>query len=381
MEVIFIIGTAMAFFFGFLLLQKSNKGVSDIILAIWMFVIGLHLFSAYGATQDFYFRWPILIMICSPFPLLHGPFLLIYIMSLIREERKIRRLDYLHFIPYFLGTVLFIPFLKMSSSEIEAYLDALENGVIQPWYFMVLGISLQLSGIIYAVVAYFLLKRHKKRIENRFSFEENVSLKWLRYNIIAIGLIYLIVIFSLILEIQFGIIPSMAREYMIYTAVTIFVIFFGYYGIRQESIFVDSERFSDPSSQDTAASSERYSRSGLKENQKVDYYQQLLAFMDDEKPYLESKLTLQQLASMLDLSPNHLSQVINEKANQNFYQFINSYRIKAFKEKIQDSSNQHLTLLSIALDCGFNSKSSFNNTFKKITGMTPSQYQRSLSEA
>lgn len=380
MEVIFIIGTGMAFFFEILLLQKRNKSLSDIILAVWMFVIGFHLFSAYGMVEGWHFQAPVLIMIFAPFPLLHGPFLWLYVLSLTRESRKLRSWDYLHFIPFFLGLLVFLPLMQMPNAAFLEYINQLEAGAPQPWTFALLGFGVQASGLIYAFFSYLRLQAHQKRIKERFSFNEEVSLQWLRYLIIAIGVIYLIVIVSIILEEQLDLLSHMMSEYIIYTTVTVFVFFFGYYGIRQERIFVEKERL--PSSQagfNNTSGAERYSRSGLKAEQVDDYYRQLLDVMEKEQPYLESKLTLQQLAEALELSPNHLSQVINEKAGQNFYQFVNSYRIKVFKEKLKDPSNQHLTLLALAMDCGFNSKSSFNHIFKKFTGMTPSQYQRSVS--
>ena len=377
MEAIFIIGTAQAFFFEFLLLRKRNKSTSDIVLAVWMFVIGLHLFSAYGRTIDLHLDFPFLIVFFSPFPLLHGPFLLLYVLGLIREGRKIYFGDYLHFIPFILGMCVFLPYINLSGDQFLAAMNELEAGGPQTWPFILFGVGLQFSGLIYAIVSYFLLNGHKKRIKNQFSFQEEVSLNWLRYNILAIGCIYIVVIISILLQERFGLLSQPAGENIIFTTVTIFVFLFGYFGIRQEGIFTDTAP--DSSGKDAltqAVAAERYHRSGLKEEDISHYYLKLLEVMDKKEPFLQNKLTLKELAETLDLSQNHLSQIINEKAGQNFYQFVNSYRVKAFQEKIHDPSNQHFSILALALDCGFNSKSSFNNIFKKFTGMTPSEYQK-----
>lgn len=96
--------------------------------------------------------------------------------------------------------------------------------------------------------------------------------------------------------------------------------------------------------------------------------------MDEKKPYLEPKLTLNMLATQLDVSSNHLSQTINQHQNQNFYDFINQYRVEEFKQRAKDPKNQHFNILALALDSGFNSKSAFNLIFKKHTGITPSQF-------
>jgi len=100
--------------------------------------------------------------------------------------------------------------------------------------------------------------------------------------------------------------------------------------------------------------------------------------MQEKKPYLNGELTAGELSKLLGISVNHLSQVLNKEQKQNFFDFINSYRIKDVLLKMEDPSNAHLTLLALALDSGFNSKTSFNTIFKKVTNQTPSQYYKSL---
>jgi AraC-like DNA-binding protein len=94
--------------------------------------------------------------------------------------------------------------------------------------------------------------------------------------------------------------------------------------------------------------------------------------MKSEKPYLIPKLTLGDLAKKLDISSNHLSQIINQYEKVNFHDFINTYRVNEFIERAE--SNKSFNFLAHALDSGFSSKSSFNNVFKKLKNSTPSQY-------
>jgi AraC-like DNA-binding protein len=101
--------------------------------------------------------------------------------------------------------------------------------------------------------------------------------------------------------------------------------------------------------------------------------------MKDEAVYKKSDLTLDHLASRLNVHSNYLSQIINEKDGKNFYDFVNFYRLEEFKRLISDPRRRNSTLLSLAFDCGFNSKSSFNRHFKKVTGQTPSDYFSSLT--
>ena len=96
--------------------------------------------------------------------------------------------------------------------------------------------------------------------------------------------------------------------------------------------------------------------------------------MADEQPWLEPELTLTELAHRLRTNPSVLSRVINSGCGQNFNDFVNSYRVEAFKEAVKNPKNKHLSLLGIALDCGFNSKATFNRAFKKFTGLLPKEF-------
>ena len=103
--------------------------------------------------------------------------------------------------------------------------------------------------------------------------------------------------------------------------------------------------------------------------------------MEKEQPYLDPKLSLRTLADELGVPPNELSQLLNEGFRQNFAEFTNTYRLATFREKVADPRQQHLTLLAMAYDSGFNSKTVFNTFFKKKMGMTPRAYWKQISQA
>ena len=94
--------------------------------------------------------------------------------------------------------------------------------------------------------------------------------------------------------------------------------------------------------------------------------------MENEKPYLNAKLTLNELSQRLEMSSNNMSQLINQYEQVNFYDFVNKYRVEEFISRAQ--SNSSFSILAHALDSGFNSKSSFNTVFKKLKSETPSQF-------
>ena len=98
--------------------------------------------------------------------------------------------------------------------------------------------------------------------------------------------------------------------------------------------------------------------------------------MELNKPYLNPSLSLYKLADEISISPKHLSQIINSTFEQNFYQYINSYRIEVCKEILSDKTQNYINILAIAFEVGFNSKNSFNSAFKKHTGVTPTEFRK-----
>lgn len=114
--------------------------------------------------------------------------------------------------------------------------------------------------------------------------------------------------------------------------------------------------------------------SASKEKEAEKNFQELLDFIEKEQPYLDSELNIETLSQELNVSSDYLKQIINQKASSNFFEFINTYRLRELKKRVMDRENNDTTLLSLAFESGFSSKSSFYKTFKELTGITPSQY-------
>ena len=123
----------------------------------------------------------------------------------------------------------------------------------------------------------------------------------------------------------------------------------------------------------------KYPKSGLTEEASEKLHQSLIKLMAEQAPFRKPDLSINDLASQLGVHPNYLSQIINQKEKKNFYDFVNTYRIEEFKRLIAMPRFQAYTLLSLAYDCGFSSKSSFNRYFKKATGQTPSEYSTAFT--
>jgi AraC-like DNA-binding protein len=121
----------------------------------------------------------------------------------------------------------------------------------------------------------------------------------------------------------------------------------------------------------------RYEKSGIDAAKLDEYEAALAAFMKKSRIFLDPDLSLEGLATKMKMPKHHLTQLLNDRIKKNFYNYINEYRISEAVAQIEDRPKE-VNILSLAFDCGFNSRSSFNNYFKKITGNTPSGYRKNL---
>lgn len=161
-----------------------------------------------------------------------------------------------------------------------------------------------------------------------------------------------------------------------YAGFTFFAFAISFYGYKQRTVFMELKKKRDKSGNDEHIVSEtRYEKSGLKEDIAKKYMKLLLSYMVNENPYLDGDLTIHDVSKSLNIPRHHLTQVINENMKMNFYYFINEYRVEEAKNRLTDPKFKNFTILSIAYDSGFNSKSSFNGVFKKFTGYTPSSFR------
>lgn len=361
------IGIVLSFFLGVLLFSKKNKSLTDNILSLWLTVIGIHLTSYFLYHQGYWEEYPHLIGITASFPLLYGPFLYLYVLYSIKSRHRLRKIDILHFAPVLLSYIYMFPFYFLYSAEekIQVDKDLVDDFSI---FSYILLIGFLVSGMSYSIVAYRNLLQRDKIIQENFSYSTGISLSWLRYAILGIGAVFvtggIVTVLREVLDFQF---PFNA-DILFYSLIVAFVVYVGYSGIRQQNLFSNTVT----NEQELSNIESEYKKSSLKSEVATTKHVELLEFMLTEKPYLNPKLTITELAQHLMVSTNHLSQIINQYEQVNFHDFVNRYRIEEFIQKAQ--SNKNFTLLAHALDSGFNSKSSFNNVFKKIKSVTPSQY-------
>ena len=148
--------------------------------------------------------------------------------------------------------------------------------------------------------------------------------------------------------------------------------------LRSDPRYATFQRKLFPSESFNASDTIQKKKSLLDEKSLVNYREKLLSHLENDKPYLDADLSLRSLANQIDIHPNQLSWLLNESLGSNFNKFINRYRVETFKKLAKDPDNAHVTILGLAYDSGFNSKSVFNAYFKKEVGITPRQFLHRL---
>lgn len=146
----------------------------------------------------------------------------------------------------------------------------------------------------------------------------------------------------------------------------------------KEEVEIKFEKLRNSTGTISVQNIDKYAKSDLGNEQKQEIIKQIENFMATESPFLRSEFSLIEMAEKLDFNRSYISQVINEHYRCNFNSFINDYRIKEARKKLSDPSNTKITIEAIAHEVGFKSKTSFNNAFKKFTGVTPSFYLKSI---
>ena len=369
----FVIGIFLSYFMCILLLFKKGKNLSDKLLMLWLFIIGTHLLDYSMYYSGIWQQYPHMIAIGSGFPFLHGPLFYFYVKYSLRNDIRFKPFEFVHFLPVVVYYLSVSPFYFYSAADKLLVIqgDIPQFDVINN--FALIGFCF--SGIGYPLYSLRLLKRYHRLMHQNFSFEESINHKWLVYLIFWIFSIFGTIILVLLIQNALHIKAPFNLELIFYTMIILFILFVGFYGIQYRGIFTETSavvQVDDDDEENKAAGN--YQKTGLKTDDAKIIHNQLLALMTKDKPFLEPRLTLGNLASMLGVTVHHLSQVINQFEGRNFYDFVNHYRVEEFKKRVENPQYSSFSILAIALDSGFNSKSSFNQVFKKLTGQTPSEY-------
>lgn len=234
---------------------------------------------------------------------------------------------------------------------------------------MVTGILLFSQG--YFIWGLVLIHRYRKRIRNYFSKIENIDLAWLRFILITAIIAYAINSLLFLSDYFFNLFNYRVMQLYTFVIGALFILSMGFYGLRQTNVFYSGAQI-------LSGNHRQKNNSGVQSKLASDeaFIHELLSYMNEQKPYLQPEITLNELSRQMNVMPEYLSGILNRQLNIRFFDFINQFRVEAFKDACQAPENANYSIIALAYDCGFNSKATFNRVFKNMTGTTPSEYQK-----
>lgn len=336
---------------------SANKYLAILIIALA--VLMLRRIAYFETQQEFYL---FLYFVSHGVIYLVGPAVYFHIENLTGNNSPFGKV-WKHFIPAMVTGVFMIG-LYFFREEIKGIENLLFLKI-----FLSIFVSLQILHLLaYIFYARKLVAAYEKRLTRYYSSLSKINLNWIKQLMLItstfaalILLIYLLIITGGYYEI------NNTADFLFLALIAIIIL----------SIVVKSWKQPEIIS-GIYEENHKYKTSPLSNDESSKLKQKLEQLLYQEKNYLTPELNLNQLAAELDVQPYIISQLINQEYNQNFFNFINGFRIEFVLEKIQNGDLKDTTLVGLAYDSGFNSMSTFNRAFKKKMGCTPKEYNKSL---
>lgn len=392
LHLIILLGAIQGAFLAVALVARRRNRTANRLLAAAMLAFSIGMASSVYHAAGLEQRYPHFFGWAYPLPFLYGPLIYLYAVAAADRGHRLTRRDTLHFVPFLATVIMGLPVYLMSGPDKIAWYHGLLAGDIPPWIRIADPLK-YVSGIAYVVATILFLRRHRQRVQNSYSSTERVNLRWLLWLGGSATAIWLLAIGIEVVE-STGVMTIAAGDDLIALAIAILVYGIGYMGLRQPEVFryetaeypvhpkakmTEASPASDlPSAPAVDAEPVPYERSGLSIAEARRLKDRLLALMDGEHPWKDSELTLADLAERLDTTPHKLSEVLNTEVGETFYDFVNGYRVREVQRRIAAGEGRALKILSLALDAGFASKSTFNQVFKKHTSQTPSAFRQTV---
>lgn len=342
---IYAIGAAQGFILAIALWRKTTNNASNKVLSVWLLFLAFDLSIKVIYLNNNHTPLMSAYLLALLFPFLYGSFFYLYVRTLVKKQSP-RKRDFIHFAVFILFVILNFPTLMNPSlfyTKGYIFYDAI----------------LFSYSVTYVVAGVLLVNKYRNDLKQQKVDVEGIDLKWLMIMSYCQIVIWLIGVSQWLLAL-----PNF-NSWTIYIAVSVWIIITGYLSLSQQSV-PELQTLKKPTNETNDARFDEV-------KQKLD-----TLFVNDNI-HLQPSLTIGQLAQKSGYPEYLISLFINRIHQVNFRDYINDLRIQEAIKKLKD--NNKTTILDIAYECGFNSKSTFNSAFKKITGQTPSQFkQQQLSD-
>lgn len=373
MEILALLGIIQGivlclFFFKVEKNKAANQNILiGILLAISYMLLFVYADNPFTATGNIP---PKLLLRILLFPV--PVFFYFYFRFLATGAKNYQKWDYLHAIPTLLAfVVVLFPYLKEDAAKRVLTNGATLDFARTSFHFIFFQ---SMTVLLYAKLSFYSIFDLKLEVYDAYSNLIEKEKKWLKTTILGMFVVGFLGILSCALGLKamhhplFDFSTISNYVYVFFGAIAIAFYWISYKAIQQPELFRPYT--------DLTNKKEKYTHSALTIENAKPLALSLTNLMLEQEPFLEPNLKLTDVAVQLNISTKILSQLLNQHFQQNFYDFVNGYRIEAAKAKLIDPSFTHLSIQGIALESGFKSKSTFYSLFKKMMRMTPAQFQK-----
>ena len=356
---------------GILSFRQGDRKLANRFLSLTILIVNIHLTYLMVLDTNLDNLFPFLLRIPYSFLTAIGPLILFYTKALTDLDFSNSKINGKHFIPVVVEVGLQVVMILQGILSRELFYNT-------PLYFLVTPlIYLWTAGSIfyYLRLSLGIINNHEVWVLRNFSNLKEVTLTWLRKLIIYYRLLWIVWVpfvtaFLLFFRFQLQYLIVVMTLYFLMLILIYLTLWIGIEGLGRGNLIL----IKGP---EEKRENKNFSRLTQREIQ--DYIKRINQLMTLEKVYLNENLSLKELASHLKADPNLISFILNNHLSVNFYDFVNRHRIEEVKNKLNNPAYKHLTLLGIALESGFNSKTTFNRVFKQATGITPTEFQKEKS--
>jgi AraC-like DNA-binding protein len=363
---LFIISIAQGLFLiSLILLKRSKNQPASLFIIAMLLIMVLTNFGYMVSRTMLVHSIPYFFLVPFGMIFLFGPLLFLYTKSILDSNFKWKPKYWLHFIPYLIQLLFNIPLYTAPARLWENFITDFLSGKLPIRSFEKIAYAVQdIHLLVYLVIIYLWINESKKKFGNaQFIISISARITWIKQLTFCLA-IFLITVFSLYLSVLLHGFYMPVTNY-IYTLVISSVIYFIAYKmiLKPELIILDFTK--------------KYKSYKVFDNDEgEDYVKKIKIQLEEHKIFTNPELKLADFATLIGLPQHQLSKLINEKFGKSFNDLINEYRVQEFINRINEPQSQNLSVFGLALDVGFNTKSSFNNIFKKITGKTPSEFRK-----
>ena len=372
-----------------LLILRSFERQAYLPLAIFLLAIGVVICQPTLASLATSLQ-PTILILSLPAILLIAPSLWFYVEGITAETPwQLRQMHKRHFVLFIVGAfvafiALFVPYEVQYALLIEDNENILKSstpnirymavGTLIATLLLVFGWVLQSGFYFFKVVRR--LTQYRQHLKDLFASTQVKEMRWLSWLLLAVGIVWSATAINIVID---NLIFSTQINATVAGVVILVMIWsVAIWGLRQKPGFEElynSDEDIQAVLEETITQPEKYQRSALNEQHASQIAKKIETAMQQDNLYLDASLSLQKLAKHISTSPNYISQTLNESIGMNFFDYVNKYRVEMAKHQLQHSSD---TVIDIAMNVGFNAKSSFYTAFKKVAQQTPSQYRKSV---